>query len=89
MGLAEQAQARFERRTLQCQCAVVLAEAAIDIGQVAGGAQRLVVLGGDGMVHLAVQAVAGTDTILGVVPVGTGNDFVRALPGIPEGPLEA
>ncbi|MEK9999177.1 MAG: diacylglycerol kinase family protein, partial [Acidimicrobiaceae bacterium] len=56
---------------------------------VAAGAERLVVLGGDGMVHLAVQAVAGTDTILGVVPVGTGNDFVRALPGIPEGPLEA
>ncbi|NDH77148.1 MAG: sphingosine kinase, partial [Actinobacteria bacterium] len=47
------------------------------------------VLGGDGMVHLAVQAVAGTDTILGVVPVGTGNDFVRALPGVPEDPLEA
>ena len=44
---------------------------------VAAGAERLVVLGGDGMVHLAVQAVAGTDTILGVVPVGTGNDFVR------------
>ena len=56
---------------------------------VAAGAERLVVLGGDGMVHLAVQAVAGTDTILGVVPVGTGNDFVRALPGVPEDPLEA
>ena len=56
---------------------------------VAAGAERLVVLGGDGMVHLAVQAVAGTDAILGVVPLGTGNDFVRALPGIPEGPLEA
>jgi len=56
---------------------------------VAAGAERLVVLGGDGMIHLAVQAVAGTDTILGVVPVGTGNDFVRALPGVPEDPLEA
>lgn len=56
---------------------------------VAAGAERLVVLGGDGMVHLAVQAIAGTDTVLGVVPVGTGNDFVRALPGIPDDPLEA
>ena len=43
---------------------------------VAAGAERLVVLGGDGMVHLAVQAVAGTDTILGVVPVGTGPGVV-------------
>jgi diacylglycerol kinase (ATP) len=56
---------------------------------VAAGAERVVVLGGDGMVHLAVQAVAGTETILGVVPVGTGNDFARALPGIPDDPLEA
>lgn len=56
---------------------------------VAAGAERLVVLGGDGMVHLAVQAVAGTATVLGVVPVGTGNDFVRALPGIPDDPLAA
>ncbi|MEM8705543.1 MAG: YegS/Rv2252/BmrU family lipid kinase [Actinomycetota bacterium] len=56
---------------------------------VQAGADRLVVLGGDGMVHLALQAVAGTDTTLGVVPVGTGNDFVRALPGIPDDPLEA
>ena len=56
---------------------------------VAAGAERIVVLGGDGMVHLAVQAVAGTDTALGVIPVGTGNDFVRSLPGIPEDPLDA
>ena len=56
---------------------------------VATGAERIVVLGGDGMVHLAVQAVAGTDTVLGVVPVGTGNDFARALPGIPDDPLAA
>ncbi len=56
---------------------------------VAAGADRLVVLGGDGMVHLALQAVAGTATVLGVVPVGTGNDFVRALPRIPDDPLDA
>ncbi|MEO0492940.1 MAG: YegS/Rv2252/BmrU family lipid kinase [Actinomycetota bacterium] len=56
---------------------------------VAAGADRLVVLGGDGMVHLATQAIAGTDTVLGIVPVGTGNDFARALPRIPDDPLEA
>ena len=46
---------------------------------VAAGAQRLVVVGGDGTVHLAVQGVAGTATVLGIVPAGTGNDFARAF----------
>ena len=43
------------------------------------GAERIVVVGGDGMVHLALQAVAESDTVLGVVPVGTGNDFARGF----------
>lgn len=47
-----------------------------------GGCDRLVVAGGDGLIHLAVQHVAGTQTVLGILPVGTGNDFARAL-GIP------
>lgn len=46
---------------------------------VANGAERLVVIGGDGVVHTAVQAVAQSATVLGVVPVGTGNDFVRGV----------
>lgn len=39
----------------------------------------LVAVGGDGTVHLALQAVAGSDVPLGVVPIGTGNDFAGAL----------
>jgi len=46
---------------------------------VAAGADRLVVVGGDGLVHLALQSVAGSTTVMGLVPQGTGNDFVRAL----------
>jgi diacylglycerol kinase (ATP) len=34
------------------------------------------------MAHLALQAVAGSGTALGVVPTGTGNDLARAL-GLP------
>lgn len=49
---------------------------------VAGGAERLVVLGGDGMVHIAIQAVAETKTVLGILPLGTGNDFAGGL-GLP------
>jgi diacylglycerol kinase (ATP) len=49
---------------------------------VAEGTGALVAVGGDGMANLALQAVAGTRTPLGLVAVGTGNDFARAL-GLP------
>ncbi|WP_306205117.1 diacylglycerol/lipid kinase family protein [Actinoplanes sp. RD1] len=42
------------------------------------GVTALVAVGGDGTVHRALQAVAGTGTLFGVVPAGTGNDFAAA-----------
>ena len=55
------------------------ADEALDLARkcVADGVETLVVVGGDGMVHLALQAVAGTETRLGLIPAGTGNDFAR------------
>ena len=50
--------------------------------------QVLVVVGGDGMVSLGVNLVAGTHVALGVVPAGTGNDAARAI-GLPVGDLGA
>jgi len=54
---------------------------ALDLARdaVADGVWALVVCGGDGMVHLGVQAVAGTGAHLGVIPAGTGNDLARYL----------
>lgn len=49
---------------------------------VADGAEALIACGGDGTVHCALQAVYGTDTVLGIIPVGTGDDIARAL-GLP------
>lgn len=49
---------------------------------VADGVDALVVVGGDGMAHLAVQAVAGTGVPLGLIPAGTGNDVARYF-GVP------
>jgi diacylglycerol kinase (ATP) len=37
------------------------------------------VIGGDGMVHLAVQELVNTDIPLALIPAGTGNDFARSL----------
>jgi diacylglycerol kinase (ATP) len=48
----------------------------------AGAIQALVVVGGDGVVHLGVNACAGTNVPLGIVAAGTGNDAALTL-GLP------
>lgn len=48
----------------------------------ADGIDRLIIAGGDGLIHHALPAVAGTGITVGLVSVGTGNDFARAL-GLP------
>ncbi|HET6651010.1 MAG TPA: diacylglycerol kinase [Nocardioides sp.] len=57
---------------------------ALDLARkaVADEVENLVVVGGDGMVHIAVQALAGTPTNLGIIPAGTGNDVARYV-GVP------
>jgi diacylglycerol kinase (ATP) len=57
------------------------ADEALDLARatVVEGVETLAVVGGDGMVHLAVQALAGSQTRLGLVPAGTGNDVARYL----------
>ncbi|WP_425860576.1 diacylglycerol kinase family protein [Arthrobacter sp. TWP1-1] len=47
--------------------------------EITAGAQALVVVGGDGMVHLGVNAVAHKKVPLGIIPAGTGNDTARGL----------
>lgn len=49
---------------------------------VGAGTGAVVAVGGDGMVSLALQALARTRVPLGVVAVGTGNDFARSM-GLP------
>ena len=46
---------------------------------VADGVDALVALGGDGMVHLALNVVVETPTPLGIIPAGTGNDLANTL----------
>lgn len=50
--------------------------------------ERVVVAGGDGTIHEAIQELAGSETALGIVPVGSGNDFATSL-GLPESIDEA
>lgn len=53
--------------------------------------RQLVVAGGDGSIHLALSVVAHCERIgepVGIIPLGTGNDFARNH-GIPLDPVEA
>ena len=45
----------------------------------AGEIERIVLAGGDGLVHLAIQQLAGTTIPVSVAPTGTGNDFATAI----------
>lgn len=72
---------------------VLVGSDALDAVRLAGvavrdGVDALVALGGDGLVHLAAQAVTGTGVPLAIVPAGTGNDSARSL-GIPRDPAAA
>ena len=47
------------------------------------GCKRIIVCGGDGTINEAIHALVDSDVNLGILPLGTGNDFARTL-GIKE-----
>jgi diacylglycerol kinase family enzyme len=56
--------------------------AALARAAVAGGARMVIAGGGDGTISAIASAVAGTTTVLGLLPLGTLNHFAKDL-GIP------
>lgn len=88
---AERAIARFQQRGIDV-CEVVGTDAAharrlVD-DELARGTDALVVVGGDGIISVALQALARGDVPLGIIPAGTGNDHAREF-GIPTNDPEA
>ncbi len=54
-----------------------------------GGATDIVVVGGDGTLHEVINGFTDFDkTALGIIPLGTGNDFASALK-LPLDPIDA
>ncbi|MGZ4437260.1 MAG: diacylglycerol/lipid kinase family protein [Nocardioides sp.] len=79
------------------RCADVEVAATSNQGELDGvlhrrGGRRVVVAGGDGSLHAVIAALHRrnelADTVVGLVPLGTGNDFARGA-GIPLDPEEA
>jgi diacylglycerol kinase (ATP) len=57
-------------------------------GAIANGRRLLFAMGGDGTFQALVNAVFGSDVLLGLLPAGGGNDFAAAL-GLPRDPVAA
>jgi len=66
----------FDDAQRLCQATVAAAQAR------PGRHDSLVVMGGDGMMHLGLNACGGTEVPLGMIPAGTGNDICRGV-GLP------
>jgi diacylglycerol kinase family enzyme len=54
-----------------------------DFEKLIGPRARVVVAGGDGTIGFVVRKLADTKHVVGIVPLGTFNNFARAL-GVPE-----
>ena len=84
---AERAVARFQERGVDVREIVgadaIHARRLID-DELARGTDALVVVGGDGIVSVALQALALGEIPLGIIPAGTGNDHAREY-GVPTG----
>lgn len=52
------------------------------------GYDAAITVGGDGTAGEAANALAGSKTALGIIPAGTGNDFIKTI-GVPKRPLDA
>jgi diacylglycerol kinase family enzyme len=85
-----EAAAKVLRRRFQVDLIVPADPAAIAEAARAAAASHdgIVVLGGDGTLNRVVNALGNGAVPIGLLPLGTGNDFARAV-GIPAEPVEA
>ncbi len=81
----------MERKGLPCR--LILTESPGHATFLAGaarqaGAETVLSIGGDGTAFEVAQGLLGGHCTLGIIPAGTGNDFVKTI-GVPQDPMEA
>jgi diacylglycerol kinase (ATP) len=78
----ERARAALEARGISLSAALATGPEELPLAvrhELARGATRVIVGGGDGSLAAAAGVLAGTGAALGVLPLGTANDFARSL----------
>jgi diacylglycerol kinase (ATP) len=86
-----QIQKRFESFHVQAHFVMTNSAAELESSAkdaISNGQRTLFAMGGDGTFHALANAAFGTDALLGVLPLGGGNDFAAAL-GLPDDPVKA
>lgn len=83
VALREQGHVVEPRLTFEEGDAAIAARAAAE-----RGVDAVVAIGGDGTVNEVANGLAGISTPMGIVPLGTANDFARQA-GIPTEPMHA
>jgi YegS/Rv2252/BmrU family lipid kinase len=83
---------RLERDGVSVEVAATEDTADLDLALDRRGTRDVIVAGGDGSVHTVVAALARRQELdqltLGLIPLGTGNDFARSV-GVPLKPIDA
>ncbi|HUI08791.1 MAG TPA: diacylglycerol kinase family protein [Bacteroidota bacterium] len=89
-GRAVFASLRTEIERSGISCTVVMTERPGHATQAAREAVTPVVVGvgGDGTLNEIANGLSGTTRMLGIIPAGSGNDFIKSV-GIPRRPLDA
>jgi diacylglycerol kinase (ATP) len=78
--------AGIETETIETVAAGSAGKIAVDA--VRRGCDTIIACGGDGTVHEVLQSLVGTDTALGVIPLGTANALAANL-GLQTSPVKA
>ncbi|NCU25437.1 diacylglycerol kinase family lipid kinase [Candidatus Nomurabacteria bacterium] len=86
LELKEQLQKRFEDEGLQSNCIFAFTERPLHATELARSfaeeyGERAIIFacGGDGTVNEVANGLAGSASLLSVIPAGTGNDFIKSL----------
>ena len=74
-------------------CSLHIPQSVRELAQQAGRAVEeqvplIVAAGGDGTINQVLQPMVGSPSVLGIIPLGRGNDIARGL-RIPRGPMAA